>query len=76
MVLIKPMNDISKTNYGNLVIGYYKGKAIVRNDLGHLYYMVCEEQIAPEGTFLENDALTPINTLSEEEQKEIHDIYD
>ena len=28
MVLIKPMCDVSKTNYTNLVIGYFNGKVI------------------------------------------------
>ena len=67
MVLIKPMCDVSKTNYTNLVIGYFNGKVIVKNDFGHLYYMICEEQIAPVGTFLESDLLAPVKNLPEAE---------
>ena len=75
MVLIKPMCDVSKTNYTNLVIGYFNGKVIVKNDFGHLYYMICEEQIAPVGTFLESDLLAPVKNLPEAEQAEIYAIY-
>ena len=75
MVLIKPMCDVSKTNYTNLVIGYFNGKIIVKNDFGHLYYMICEEQIAPVGTFLESDLLAPVKNLPEAEQAEIYAIY-
>lgn len=76
MVLRTPISTAEKVNYENLVIGHYNGKAIVKSELGNLFYMECEEQIAPEGTVLENDALTPISELSVQEQREIHNIYD
>lgn len=76
MVLRTPISTAEKVIYENLVIGYYNGKAIVKNELGNLFYMECEEQIAPEGTVLENDVLTPISELSVQEQREIHNIYD
>ena len=76
MVLRTPISTAEKVNYEILVIGYYNGKAIVKSESGNLFYMECEEQIAPEGTVLENDALTPISELSVQEQREIHNIYD
>ena len=53
----------------------FQRKSNRKNDFGHLYYMICEEQIAPVGTFLESDLLAPVKNLPEAEQAEIYAIY-
>lgn len=59
----------------NLVIGYYHGKAIIRNAFGDLCFMQCEEAHAPEGTVIASNELTPLSVLQKEEQDEIKKIY-
>lgn len=62
--------------YGNyLVIGYYHGKAIVKDELYRLYYIRCEENEAPIGTIVEKDVLEPLEKLSSEEHGSILEIY-
>lgn len=62
-------------NY-NLVVGYYHGKAIVKNEFDYLFFIECDECHAPEGTIVENEILTPIIELDEKEQREIRKIYE
>ena len=53
-----------------LSIGYYQGKAIVKDE-----NVNCEENELPIGTLAESDLLKPLNQLEETEQKEILKIY-
>lgn len=71
---IKPENFEKPKPYF-LVVGYFEGKAIVKNQMGDLFYRVCEENEAPTGTITESDFLQKVETLSEEEQEEIRGIY-
>lgn len=73
-VYVKPRNP-ERIRNENLVIGYYKGKAIIRNENDFLHFIECEECHAPEGTIVENEGLTPITELSLQEQGEINSIY-
>lgn len=75
MTLIRNMANVEKIHYANLVIGYFHGKAIIRNESSDLYYLECEEQIAPVGTVIESDGLFSIKLLPEKERSEIIDIY-
>lgn len=58
-----------------LSIGYYRGKAIVKDENGSFYFVNCEENELPIGTLAESDLLKPLNQLEETEQKEILKIY-
>lgn len=71
----KPYNNFESLNYENLVVGYYNGKAIVKNEESTLFYMECPEKIAPEGSVLQNEDIRPISELPEDEQIEIIAIY-
>ena len=62
-VFREPKNfETEKWNY--LSIGYHKGKAIVKNELGELFFMECEEEVAPIGTVVTADLLTTIGNDS------------
>lgn len=69
-----PKNPERLRNY-NLVVGYYHGKAIVKNEFDYLFFIECDECHAPEGTIVENEILTPIIVLEKKEQDEICEIY-
>lgn len=59
----------------NLVIGYYNGKAIIKNEDNFLFFIECEECHAPQGTVVENGALNSINELEREEQETIKKLF-
>lgn len=62
--------------YENLiVIGHYRGKAIVRDELRQLYFIQCAENEAPIGDVMERRVLEPVEKLSREEQECIQEIY-
>lgn len=58
-----------------LVIGYYQGKAIVKDEQHHLFYIQCEERLAPIGTIVEKDCLEAVENLKPREQREIEKFY-
>lgn len=70
----QPKNFETNTD-DNLVIGYYHGKAIVRNSYNDLFFIYCEEAHAPEGTVIPSNELSPLCVLSDEEQNEIIQLY-
>ena len=57
------------------MVGYYCGKAIIKDELGSLYYLVCEENEAETGTLIEPDGISRIEGLSAQEQDSIQKIY-
>lgn len=62
--------------YENLrVIGYYRGKAIVKDELHQLYFIRCEENEAPIGDIMERRVLEPLEKLDWQEQESIQVIY-
>ena len=73
-VIVEPKN-FEQEQWNYLAVWNYNGKVIAKNEIAELYYMECEEAIAPIGTVVTEDAVTPIVELDEEEQKEIRRIY-
>lgn len=70
----EPKNFEAQTgNY--LVIGYYRNKAIIKDEEARLYFLSCEENEAPIGTVVAGDEIQIIEKLSEEEQQSIQEIY-
>ena len=57
--LQKPLN-FETESWGYLVIGYYREKAIVKDEAGTLYFLRCEENEAPIGTVVTEQGLEPI----------------
>lgn len=53
------------------VIAYINGKAIVTDELDNLYYTECEEEWAPVGYTVPEDAVKEFSDLDPEEQKQI-----
>lgn len=47
-----------------------------KNELGELFFMECEEEVAPIGTVVTADLLTTIEKLPETEYQEIKKIYE
>lgn len=54
----------------NILIGYYKDKAIVSSENGDLFYFDCPEGVIPEGSICDS-GLNDLSSLPEEEQSEI-----
>ena len=53
------------------MIGYFNGKAIIINEECQLFFIQCEEQMAPIGTAVPEDLAEPVEILSNEEQEQI-----
>ncbi len=55
----------------NEIVGYCKGKAIVKQDDGVLFYEEIPEEFVTIGEFVFPNDLSPISELPEAERKEI-----
>lgn len=76
MQFIREPKNFEEENWSYFSIGYYSGKAVLKDEAGDLYYMECEEEEAPIGTMVsEGEDIKSINELSEEERIEILQIY-
>lgn len=58
-----------------LVIGYYNGKALIKDELDHLFFLECGCNEAPIGTIVEENGLKPISELAEEEQQRVSQLF-
>lgn len=68
--------NFENENWMYLVVGYYEGKAVLKDEEGELFFLECEENEAPEGTCLQDSIeVTPIEVLEEKEQKYISGVY-
>lgn len=76
MLVIQEAKNFESENWMYLVVGYYKGKAILKDEEGELFFLECEENVAPEGTSLPDSMdVTPIEALEAEEQKHLYSVY-
>lgn len=75
MKFVKEPRNFEQESWHNLVIGYFRGKAIVKNELYRLYFIRCEENEAPIGTVVPDGIAEPIEKLEAEEQEQIQQIY-
>lgn len=75
MILKKHTNDYRTPQKYHLVVGYYNGKAIAKDEMNELYYIKCEEAHAPVGTVMEPELLSRIEKLDETEKACIEKIY-
>lgn len=75
MKFFKEPKQFEEEEWEHLVIGYFHGKAIVKDENGHLFFLKCEEVAAPIGTVLPKGLAEPIGKLSSKEQEQIEEIY-
>ena len=75
MRYVRKPENFAEPIKNNLVIGYYHGRAIVKDELDKLYFIRCEEKHAPIGTVVDDRLLEPIEKLSSEECDQILQIY-
>lgn len=75
MKFVKEPKNFEEENWNYLVIGYFNGKAIVKNEAYRLFFIRCEEQMAPIGTVVPEGLAEPIEKLGSEEQEQIQEIY-
>lgn len=75
MVHITEPKNFEEENWMYLSVGYHNGKVIAKNESGELFYIECEEEIAPIGTVIQEGAVTPIQELEEDEREKIELIY-
>ena len=47
MKFFKEPKQFEEEEWEHLVIGYFHGKAIVKDENGHLFFLKCEEAAAP-----------------------------
>lgn len=59
----------------NVVIGYLCGKAIIQDEYNNLFYIECEPEHMPIGTFVEDGGMAPVVELSEKEKKIIYEQF-
>lgn len=75
MKFVKQPVNFEKEKWNYLVIGYFNGKAIVKNESDRLYFIRCEENEAPIGTVVTEEMVSSVEKLSSEEQERIQTIY-
>lgn len=74
-VFVKPEDGDSLRN-DNVVVGYYKNYAIVRNEYNQYFYLYGKPNEVELGTVIENKYLKPIDDLMLMEQKEIKSMFE
>ena len=75
MKFFKEPKQFEEEEWEHLVIGYFHGKAIVKDENGHLFFLKCKEAAAPIVTALPKGLAEPIGKLSSTEQEQIEEIY-
>lgn len=75
MKFFKEPVNFEEEEWEHLVIGYFHGKAIVKDENNGLFFLKCEEAVAPIGTTLPKGVAEPIEKLSSTEQEQIEEIY-
>lgn len=75
MIFKKPANaEITRRN--NIVVGYMGKFIVIKSEEGQLYYSdIGNPSIIPIGYVVEDMLLKSINTLPEDERKEIEFLY-
>lgn len=74
-VFVKPEDGDSLRN-DNVVVGYYKNYAIVRNEYNQYFYLYGKPNEVELETVIENKYLKPIDDLMLMEQKEIKSMFE
>ena len=75
MKFFKEPKQFEEEEWEHLVIGYFHGKAIVKDENGHLFFLKCEEAAPPLERCFRKDWQEPIGKLSGKEQEQIEEIY-
>lgn len=76
MRVIQEAKNFEQENWGYFVVGYFEGKAILKDEEGELFFLECEENEAPEGTSLPDSMeVLPIEQLEEKTQRHIYEVY-
>lgn len=76
MRIVKEPKNFEEENWMYLSVGYYEGKVILKNDEGELFFLECDENMAPEGTSVPDSiAVTPIEALMELERIEVMNLF-
>ena len=60
----------------NEIIGYYNGKAIIRDDWGRLFFTEMEEEFVVLGDIVETKYISSIEELPQDEQKAIIELVE
>ena len=76
MRTIRESKNFEAENWKYLAVGYYKGKAILKDEMESIFYMECKEAEAPIGTMVsEGVSVLPVEVLDKDERAEIMWIY-
>ncbi|MEF9839455.1 MAG: hypothetical protein RR869_08685 [Lachnospiraceae bacterium] len=75
MKFYKEPKNFEEVQGNYLVIGYYRQKAIVKDENNRLYFIDCNENEAPIGTVVSGEEITIVEKLNQEEQESIQEIY-
>lgn len=65
-------NDVAqKSHKEHLVVGHFNDFAIVKNDIGNIYYIKGNKPMHPIGMRVDEERLLSIHTLSSKEKLQI-----
>lgn len=73
-LFIKPQNGEELRN-ANVIIGYLDGRAIIENEYGKRFFVECEPEQMPIGTYVDNNAIIPVTELDKNVQNMITEIF-
>ena len=73
-LFIKPQNGGELRN-ANVIIGYLDGMAIIENEYGKRFFVECEPEQMPIGTYVDNNTIVPVTELDKSVQCLITEIF-
>ena len=73
-LFIKPQNGEELRN-ANVIIEYLDGMAIIENEYGKRFFVECEPEQMPIGTYMDNNAIIPVTELDKSVQNMITEIF-
>ena len=71
MTLFKKPKNGEELRNPNVIIGYLGGMAIIENEYGKRFFVECEPEQMPIGTYVDNNAVSPVTELDKSIQRAI-----
>lgn len=75
MTLFKKPKNGEELRNTNVIIGYLGGMAIIENEYGKRFFVECEPEQMPIGTYVDNNAVSPVTDLDKSIQRTIIETF-
>ena len=75
MTLFKKPKNGEELRNTNVIIGYLDGMAIIENEYGKRFFVECEPEQMPIGTYVDNNAVSPETQVQKSIQREITETF-